>query len=158
MKLTLNFSWIHLMGWVLFSKVVHMCLLSPKCSQSSWEVYGPGIHQRLSVSWIHQVSYSLLQILAKFICMLLWLIKENYLESFRESFSFQFFFPQPMNTSVMCWSDNSLTPKKTKKQPSKALDIKAIFCMVCCETLQVGPLFKDGSQTRCLKFHHQRAS
>lgn len=30
--------------------------------------------------------------------------------------------------------------------------------MVCCETLQVGMLFKDGPQPRRLKCHHQRAA
>lgn len=63
-----------------------------------------------------------------------------------------------MDTSIMWRSDNSLTPKKIKKQDSKVLDIKAIFYTVCFETLQVGPLFKDSAQHRCLKFHYQRVS
>lgn len=62
-----------------------------------------------------------------------------------------------MDTGITRRSNNSLTPDKIKKQNSKVLDVKAIFYMVCFETPEVGPLFKDSPQHRCLKFHHQKA-
>lgn len=83
--------------------------------------------------------------------------KSQVLRVLGSYFPFSYFPPQLMDTRIMWRSDNSLTPKRIKSQDSKALEVKAIFYMVCFETPEVGPLFKDSPQHRCMKFHHQKA-
>lgn len=106
---------------------------------SLWSRYSTKMICILNTS---HVSHSLLQILAKFICMLLWLIKEkNKLFGFLgDHFPFSLF---PLNLWILVmWSDNSLLKRPTSNT-QKHLILKR-FSAVCCETFQVGPLFKDG--------------
>lgn len=164
------------MGWVSCSKVVHMCILS---AVRSCGVCDPGIKDYLYPKYITCLIHIVTNTCILFICMLLWLMKEilklsylekilklnyltlkiNFLESLGSHFpSSFFFFPFHPWILVPCGDLIILSLLKRQKQDSKAPNIKDLYCVLCCETFQIGPLFKDGPQPRCLKFHHQRAS